>query len=125
MDKITIYFADGVRSVTMPRCRLVVGSIDESITKKMASGKLVEDIVGHRQTISAIYGYVPAADIVSLNQIVLEGGFHRVTAPGIDGMIDAKFKVSPPTYEVFKYIRGEPMWSNVQLLLTAQEVIKA
>lgn len=124
MDRITIYSRDGVTSVTMPRCRPTVGMENVSISTTMASGKMVEDVIGTRLAISAAYGYVPAADIVTLNRIVQEGGFHRVTAPGIDGNIDAKFKIEPPSYEVFKYVSGVPMWCNVTLKMTAQEVTR-
>lgn len=124
MERIKIYARDGVTSVTLPRCRPVVGWEDVSITATMASGKTVEDVIGVRQTITASYGYVPAADIVTLNAIVREGGFHRVQAPGIDGDIDAYFKIAPPSFEVFKYVSGVPMWSNVSLTMTAQEVTR-
>ena len=124
MDKITIYARDGVTSVTMPRCRPTLSLEDESITATMASGKMVEDIIGTRLVLSASYGYVPAADLLTLQRIVREGGFHRVTAPGVDGDIDAMFKVEPPSFEVFKYIDGVPMWCNVKLKLTAQEVTR-
>lgn len=125
MERIKIYSLDGATSVTLPRCRPTLSYEDETITAKMASGKMVEDVVGLRPVIKAAYGYVPAADMAALNAMVLEGGFHRVEAPGVSsGNIDAKFKITPPTYEVFKYIAGEPMWCNVTLTLTAQEVIR-
>ena len=124
LDRITIYSNDGVTSVTMPRCRPTISTEDVSITATMASGKMVEDLIGTRIAISAKYGYVPAADILTLQRIVREGGFHRVTAPGVDGDIDAKFKITPPSYDVFKYIDGVPMWCNVTLKMTAQEVTR-
>lgn len=124
MERIKIYSLDGSVSVTLPRCRPSLSYQDETITAKMASGKMVEDVVGLRPVIKADYGYIPAADLAALNSMVLEGGFHRVEAPGVGGGIDAKFKITPPTYEVFKYIAGEPMWCNVSLTLTAQEVLR-
>lgn len=124
MERIKIYSLDGATSVTLPRCRPVLTYQDETISAKMASGKMVEDVVGMRQVIRASYGYIPAPDMAALNAFVLEGGFHRVEAPGISGGIDGKFKITPPTYEVFKYVAGEPMWCNVSLTLTAQEVLR-
>ena len=125
LERIKIYSLDGASSVTLPRCRPVLTYQDETITSKMASKKMVEDVVGLRPVLQAAYGYVPAEDMAKLNTLVLEGGYHRVEAPGIGGDIDTKFKISPPSYEVFKYVSGVPMWCNVSLTLTAQEVLKA
>ncbi|MCC2258946.1 hypothetical protein AAAT94_07645 [Intestinimonas aquisgranensis] len=125
MDKIKIYARDGVTAVTLPRCRPSLALEDVTVSATMASGKLVEDVIGVRQVLTASYGYVPASDIVTLNQIAREGGFHRVQAPGVGGDIDADFKLSPPSYEVFKYVNGAPMWANVTVKLTAREVVKA
>lgn len=124
MERIKIYSLDGSTSVTLPRCRPTLTYQDETISATMASGKTVEDVVGLRPVLRASYGYVPAEDMAKLNSFVLEGGFHRVEAPGIGGDITGKFKITPPSYEVFKYIAGEPMWCNVSLTLTSQEVIK-
>ena len=124
MERIKIYSLDGATSVTLPRCRPVLTYQDETISATMASGKIVEDVVGMRPVIQAAYGYIPAADMAALNAMVLEGGFHLVEAPGIGADLGGKFKISPPSYEVFKYVAGAPMWCNVSLTLTAQEVIK-
>ena len=123
MERIKIYSLDGATSVTLPRCRPVLSYQDETISAKMASGKMVEDVVGLRPVLQASYGYIPAEDMAKLNAMVLEGGFHRVEAPGIGADLGGNFKITPPSYEVFKYINGEPMWCNVSLTLTAQEVL--
>lgn len=125
LEYIKIYSLDEASSVTLPRCRPTLSYQDETISATMASGKMVEDIVGMRPVIKASYGYIPAVDMAKLHTFVLEGGFHKVEAPGIDGSITGLFKISPPSFEVFRYIAGEPMWCNVSLTLTAQEVISA
>lgn len=93
-----------------------------AISKVMASGKIVKDVIGMRKTVSAAYGYVPAADIVKLNAIVSECGFHKVTYPGIGGDETSYFSISQIGYTAFKFIDGVAMWSDVQLVLEAQGV---
>ena len=124
MDRIKLYARDGVTTLTLPRCRPTLSYEDETISAKMASKIIVEDVIGVRPVYTATYGYLPAADLIALNRLVLEGGFHRAVLPGVEGDVDAWFKIEPPSYEVFKYVKGEPMWSNVTLKLTAREVVK-
>lgn len=124
LDRIKLYARDGVTTLTLPRCRPTLALEEVAVSATMASGKLVEDDIGVRPVYTATYGYLPAADLIALNRLVLEGGFHRAVLPGVEGDVDAWFKIEPPSYEVFKYVKGEPMWSNVTLKLTAREVVK-
>lgn len=124
LDRIKLYARDGVTTLTLPRCRPTLSYEDETISAKMASKIIVEDVIGVRPVYTATYGYLPAADLIALNRLVLEGGFHRAVLPGVEGDVDAWFKIEPPSYEVFKYVKGEPMWSNVTLKLTAREVVR-
>ena len=107
MDKITIYSADKSRSITLPRVRdIEVGAEEESKTVTMASGKTVKDILGYRTNITAVWDWIPA-DL-------------EYPAPGGNGA--GFFSIEYPTLSVFCYRSGIPVWHDMTLSMTAQEV---
>lgn len=119
-----IKISKGADSVTMPRTRSIsVGGDEVSTSTTMASGKTVKDVVGYRRTITAKWDYVPAASITALLGLLRQGGFFSVeyTDPE-DGETSGVFDISPPTLDIFAYRGGAPIWHNVTLTMTAQEV---
>lgn len=125
MDKITIYSVDRSASVAMPRVKdIQVGAKEVANTVKMASGKVVKDMIGHRTTIQASWDYVPAATLTALAVLLRNGGFFYVEYPSPTGDENGVFEIEYPTMAVFQFKDGEAVWHNVQLKMTAQEVTR-
>lgn len=119
-----IKISKGTASVAMPKTRKVsVGGEEVSTSTTMASGKIVKDIVGYRRIVTAEWDYVPAASITALLGILRQGGFCTVqyTDPE-DGETSGVFDIDPPALDIFAYRGGAPIWHNVSLTMTAQEV---
>lgn len=125
MDKITIYSSDHRTSVKMPRVKEIqIGASEVSNTVKMASGKVVKDMIGHRTTIQASWDYVPAATLTALAVLLRSGGFFFVEYPSPTGDAEGIFEIEYPTMSVFQFKNGVAVWHNVQLKMTAQEVTR-
>lgn len=93
------------------------------VTKTMASGKIVRDIVGYRPMLNIPTGYVEKADIIKLKNMINSGRFLSITYPSVDGDKTQTFLVEPPTFKSFKYDDdGISIWYGVTLRCTAQEV---
>ena len=91
----------------------------------MASGKLVKDIRGYRPIIKATWDYFPANSLTQLVTMLRQGGFYVVDYPDELGDKSGSFKISYPETKIFKFVDGVPMWHNVELTFTAQEVINS
>lgn len=123
MDKITIYSADKSRSITLPRVRdIEVGAEEESKTVTMASGKTVKDILGYRTNITAVWDWIPADLVTELLNLLKTGAFLWVEYPAPDGSNAGFFSIEYPTLSVFCYHNGIPVWHDMTLSMTAQEV---
>lgn len=120
-----IILAKGSTSVTMPLVRAVTygGDVVAKETT-MASGKVVRDVIGFRPNVQAQWDWVPADTIKALNALLRQGGFFQVTYPTPDGEKTEAMTVSFPTMDVFTYRNGVPMWHNITLTMTAQEVTR-
>lgn len=118
METITI------GGIEMPRTKtLEIGGEFESIEATMASGKVVRDVIGWRTEITATWEWVPAGLLSQLVPIVRQGGFVEIQYPDSTGEdVAAMFSVEIGNQKVFKFVDGEPMWYNVELSATAQEV---
>lgn len=123
LDKITIYSADKSRSITLPRVRdIEVGAEEESKTVTMASGKTVKDILGYRANITAVWDWIPADLVTELLNLLKSGAFLWVEYPAPDGSGAGFFSIEYPTLSVFCYRDGIPVWHDMTLSMTAQEV---
>ena len=123
MDKITIYSADKSRSITMPRVRdIEVGAEEASKTVTMASGKTVKDILGYRAKITAVWDWFPAELVTELLNLLKTSAFLWVEYPSPDGNSVGFFSIEYPTLSVFCYKNGVPVWHDMTLSMTAQEV---
>lgn len=109
----------------MPRTRSIeVGGAYESKESTMASGKIVRDIIGWRTELSAEWEWVPAGLLAQLVPIARSGEFVEIQYPDSDGN-DASgiFTIEIGSQKIFKFVNGIPMWYNVELTATAQEVV--
>lgn len=123
MDKITIYSADLSQSLTLPRVKDVqVGAKEVSNTVKMASGKVVKDMLGYRAVVTASWDWLPAGSIVTLAALLRGNPFLYVEYPSPGGSATGWFEVEYPNMKVFAYKNGEAVWHGVTLSMTAQEV---
>ena len=123
LDKITIYSSDKSHSVTLPRVRdIEVGAEEESKTVTMASGKTVKDILGYRAKVTAVWDWIPADLVTELLNLLKTGAFLWVEYPAPDGSGAGFFSIEYPTLSVFCYRDGIPVWHDMTLSMTAQEV---
>jgi len=120
-----IVLTDGITTVTMPQVKAVSVSGEEVANETiMASGKMIKDVIGHRAVVNAEWDYVPAATMVSLINLLRQGGYFTVTYPDPDGTDKSgKFSVSFPKTKIFKFVSGVGLWHGVFLTMTAQEVV--
>ena len=123
MDKITIYSSDKSHSVTLPRVRdIEVGAEEESKTVTMASGKTVKDILGYRAKVTAVWDWIPADLVTELLNLLKTGVFLWVEYPAPSGNGAGFFSIEYPTLSVFCYKNSVPVWHDMTLSMTAQEV---
>lgn len=119
LDKIMI------AGIEMPRTKSIeIGGEYESKEITMASGKIVRDIIGWRTELTAEWEWVPAGLLAQLVPIARSGEFVTIHYPDSTGA-DASgvFSIEIGEQKVFKFVHGDPMWYNVQLTATAQEVV--
>lgn len=119
LDNIVI---DGIE---MPRTKSIeIGGEYESKETTMASGKIVRDVIGWRTELTAEWEWVPAGLLAQLVPIARSGEFVTIQYPDSTGE-DASgvFSIDIGEQKVFKFVNGEPMWYNVELTATAQEVV--
>ena len=89
----------------------------------MASGKLVQDIIGSRTIIKCTLEYIPSVDLANLVRLIRSCQYLDVEYQNVDGTIKTeKFKVSDPEPQVFKFVNGVAIWTNVSLKMEGQEV---
>lgn len=120
-----IIIAKGSTSVTMPLVRAITYGGDVVAKEAtMASGKVVRDVIGFRPNVRAQWDWVPADTIKALNSLLQQGGFFQVTHPTPDGEKTESMTVPFPSMDVFTYRNGVPMWHNITLTMTAQEVTR-
>lgn len=118
-----ITISNGTTTVTMPRVKAVaVGGKEVSKIKTMASGKVVKDVTGYRETVSASWDYVPAETITSLLAMLKSGGFFQVSYPSPSGDASGLFSITYPTLGIFAFMGGIPIWHDVTLSMEAQGV---
>ena len=99
-----------------------VGAEEESKTVTMASGKTVKDILGYRTNITAVWDWIPADLVTQLLRLLKSGAFLWVEYPAPDGSGAGFFSIEYPTLSVFCYRSGVPVWHDMTLSMTAQEV---
>lgn len=118
MDTITI------GGIQMPKTKtLEIGGAFESVEATMASGKIVRDVIGWRTELAATWEWLPAGLLSQLVPLARSGGFIEIQYPDADGTNKTgNFTIEIGAQKIFKFVNGNPMWYNVELTATAQEV---
>lgn len=113
-----------INGIQMPRTRtLEVGGEYEANTATMASGKVVKDIIGWRTILTASWEWLPADILTAIVTAARIGNFVTITYPDVTGKtVSKKFAIEIGNQKIFKFIKDTPMWYNVELTATAQEV---
>ena len=114
-----------IGNIEMPRTKSIeIGGEYESKETTMASGKIVRDVIGWRTELTAEWEWVPAGLLAQLVPIARSGEFVTIQYPDSTGE-DASgvFSIEIGEQKIFKFVNGEPMWYNVELTATAQEVV--
>ncbi len=114
-----------IAGIELPRTRkFEIGGEVEAQESTMASGRIVKDIIGWRTRITASWEWVPAGLFAQLVPIARSGEFVTIQYPDSTGE-DASgvFSIEIGEQKVFKFVDGVPMWYNIELIATAQEVI--
>lgn len=108
----------------MPRTRsLEVGG--EEVTKDavMASGKMVQDIIGWRKQLAASWEWIPVETLAALTALVRSCSFVEIQYPDpVKGVSRGQFKIKIGSAKIFRFVVGQPRWYNVELDAQAQEV---
>lgn len=114
-----------IGGIEMPRTKTIeIGGEYESKETTMASGKIVRDVIGWRTALTAEWEWVPAGLLAQLVPIARSGEFVTIQYPDSTGAdTSGVFSIEIGEQKVFKFVNGEPMWYNVQLTATAQEVV--
>lgn len=114
-----------IGGIEMPRTKTIeIGGEYESKETTMASGKIVRDVIGWRTELTAEWEWVPAGLLAQLVPIARSGQFVTIQYPDSTGAdTSAVFSIEIGEQKVFKFVDGVPMWYNVQLTATAQEVV--
>lgn len=123
LDKITIYSADKSRSITLPRVRdIEVGAEEES---KIRNDGVRQDGQGHPGLSDKHHrrmDWIPADLVTQLLRLLKSGAFLWVEYPAPGGNGAGFFSIEYPTLSVFWYRSGIPVWHDMTLSMTAQEV---
>lgn len=110
----------------MPRTRSIVYK-EEAVAYEveMASGKIVQDIMGVRPSFTATFDYIPADTLKDILGLLRNGGFFTVLYPSPLGADEVGvFKIEENAgQKVFKFVNGQPMWHGMTLNFTSQVVI--
>ncbi len=108
----------------MPRTRtLEVGGEEVVREATMASGKLVRDVIGWRQILSASWEWLPVEVLAAVTALTRTCAFVEIIFPDpVQGVSRGMFRIDIGNAKVFKFSDGEPRWYNVNLQATAQEV---
>lgn len=122
MRKITI--SDGTDSVTLlTDLRFTIAPKMIGPTATMASGKIVMDKVGVKDTLTIPTGWLSPADLTKLRRMIDGGPELTISYPSLGGDKTAVFLVSQPEYKAFSYgADGVSQWYGVTLKAEQQGV---
>lgn len=114
-----------IGGVDMPRTKaLEVGGEAVAVETQMASGNLVQDVIGWRTVLTVSWDWLPQDTLAAIVALARSGAYVSITYPDTSGSaLTADFKISVGDQKVFKFVNGSPLWYGVQLTATAREVV--
>lgn len=115
----------GTSSVTMPVTKNY-NYVDTPVYNRgeSAAKKRFYEIIGYRPEITVAWEYIPDASLKTLLALVRANVLCNVTYTDANGTSLTKaFEITMSPVTVFKYVSGVPMWCNLTLTMSAQEVI--
>lgn len=114
-----------IGGIEMPRTKaLEVGGEPVAVETQMASGNLVQDVIGWRTVLTASWDWLPQDTLAAIVALARTGAYVPITYPDTSGSsLTADFKISIGDQKVFKFVNGSPLWYGVQLTATAREVV--
>lgn len=112
-----IVITDGVDTVTLLRDLVfTIGRATVGTKAAMASGRTVMDVVGEKISLEVPTGWLSAADLATLRQMISRSHLLTVSYPDVDGDKTEQFYVEHPVYKAFKYgDDGVEQWYGVTL----------
>lgn len=127
MDNIRIFKKNNVEYIDLPRTKNI-SYAEQAVAyeTEMASGKLVQDIMGVRPTFTVKFDYVTPDTLRDVVSLLRQGGFFTVVYPTPLGNDEVGvFKIEENAgQKVFKFVGGQPMWYGMSLTFTSQVVIE-
>ena len=126
LDNIRIFKKNNADYIDLPRTRKLT-YLEEPIAyeTEMASGKLVQDIMGVRPILTAQFEYMPTDVLQEVLTLLREGGFFTVAYPSPTGDQVGVFKIKEDAgQKIFKFVNGQPMWYGMTLTFTSQAVME-
>ena len=112
-----IVITDGVDTVALLRDLVfTIGRTTVGTKATMASGRTVMDVVGEKISLEVPTGWLSAADLATLRQMISRSHLLTVSYPDVDGDKTEQFYVDHPVYKAFKYgADGVEQWYGVTL----------
>lgn len=96
----------------------------KAFESEMASGRIVQDILGYRPSFTVTYEYIPEHILVPVVGLIRQGGFFKVEYPTPTGAGEGMFKISDTSgQKIFKFVDNAPMWYGLTLTFTSQVVV--
>lgn len=120
-----VIISDGVNTINLVNDLVFdIKPQEISTSATMASGRLVKDIIGYKNTLEIPCGYLDLENMKKLkNMIKSNNGVLQISYSAPDSDKTEWFIVDQPTYTVFSYDdEGVAVWKGVTLTATAVEV---
>lgn len=120
-----VIISDGVNTINLINDLVFdIKPQEISTSATMASGRLVKDIIGYKNTLEIPCGYLDLENMKKLkNMIKSNNGVLQISYSAPDSDKTEWFIVDQPTYTVFSYDdEGVAVWKGVTLTATAVEV---
>lgn len=120
-----VIISDGVESINLLNDIIFeIGTSEISTSATMASGRLVKDIVGYKDTLNIPVGYLSVEDMSKLRKMIRRNsGYLQISYPAPEGDTTEWFIMDQPTYSAFTYDEnGVATWKGVTLTATSVEV---
>ena len=124
MEQLKIYTTENNYLLLPKTKQLTLGG--EMVAKEvtMVSGRKVQYVQGFRPTFSATWDYFPNDLLAELISLLRIGGYFKVAYPDQDGSVkEGYFSITYPNTGVFMFRNHIPIWHNITLNFSSQEVI--